>query len=177
MSGVCHFGDCREVMRGMIERGEKVQMCVTSPPYFGLRDYGVDGQIGLEETLPNYLASLADVFAHVHELLADDGTLWLNIGDSYAGSWGAQSRDNGNDKKSGLEGGSMLSDRQISEHPQRKNTGSAKNTPGLKPKDLMGAVAACLRVAGAGLVPAPRHHLVEAKPHARERHRSLHTLP
>lgn len=60
-----------------------VQTCVTSPPYFGLRDYGVDGQLGLEQTPDEYVAKMVEVFRVVHRLLRDDGTLWLNIGDSY----------------------------------------------------------------------------------------------
>jgi DNA modification methylase len=65
------------------KQGIKVQTCVTSPPYFGLRDYGVDGQIGLEQTVDEYVAAIVDVFKRVKNILADDGTLWLNLGDSY----------------------------------------------------------------------------------------------
>lgn len=79
-----HFGDCRESLRKMAAAGIKVQTCVTSPPYFGLRDYGHEGQIGLEETPEQYIAELVDVFRCVRDVLADDGTLWVNIGDSYA---------------------------------------------------------------------------------------------
>lgn len=79
-----HFGDCRKVMRAMIDRGERVQMCVTSPPYFGLRDYGHPGQIGLESSPAEFVAAMVEVFSLVHQLLADDGTLWLNLGDTYA---------------------------------------------------------------------------------------------
>lgn len=61
-------------------------MCVTSPPYYGLRDYGADGQIGVEQSPEEYIARLTEVFAEVHRVLKDDGTLWLNIADSYAGS-------------------------------------------------------------------------------------------
>lgn len=116
-----------------------VQTCITSPPYFGLRDYGADGQIGLEPTPAEYVAKLVAVFREVKRVLRDDGTLWLNLGDSYAGSWGAQSRPNGNDVGSTIQGGSMLHARQIAAHPKgQTHTGSLKNTPGLKPKDLMG---------------------------------------
>lgn len=80
------FGDCRETMRRWAEEGIKVQTCVTSPPYFGLRDYGHDGQIGLEETPDQYIEAMVEVFSCVKNILADDGTLWLNIGDSYAGN-------------------------------------------------------------------------------------------
>lgn len=80
-------GDCLDVLRGM-EAGS-VQTAITSPPYFGLRDYGVDGQIGLEETPAAYVAKLVDVFREVRRVLRDDGTVWLNLGDSYAGMKGA----------------------------------------------------------------------------------------
>lgn len=76
------FGDCRETMRRWAEEGVRVQTCVTSPPYFGLRDYGHDGQLGLEQTPEQYVAVMIDVFRLVRDLLADDGTLWLNIGDT-----------------------------------------------------------------------------------------------
>jgi DNA modification methylase len=80
------FGDCRETMRRWKEQGIKAQTCVTSPPYYGLRDYGHDGQIGLEETPEEYIKAMVEVFRCVWDVLEDDGTLWLNIGDSYAGS-------------------------------------------------------------------------------------------
>ena len=82
----CLIGDCRDSMRQLIAHGRRVQMCVTSPPYFGLRDYGVDGQLGLEATPQEFVANMVEVFSLVRDLLADDGTLWLNMGDSYAGS-------------------------------------------------------------------------------------------
>jgi DNA modification methylase len=75
-------GDCREVLR-TLDAGS-VQCCVTSPPYFGLRDYGVSGQIGLEPTPAEYVAEMVAVFREVRRVLADDGTLWLNLGDSYS---------------------------------------------------------------------------------------------
>ena len=80
----CYVGDCRDVMRELISDGIKVQTIVTSPPYYGLRNYGVDGQLGLEETPQQYIANMVDVFSVAWDLLADDGTLWLNIGDSYS---------------------------------------------------------------------------------------------
>jgi DNA modification methylase len=80
------FGDCRETMRKWATNGIKAQTCVTSPPYYGLRDYGHEGQIGLEETPVEYIKSMVEVFRCVWDVLEDDGTLWLNIGDSYAGS-------------------------------------------------------------------------------------------
>jgi len=77
------FGDCRETMRKWASEGIKAQTCVTSPPYYGLRDYGHDGQIGLEETPEQYIEAMVEVFRCVWDVLEDDGTLWLNIGDSY----------------------------------------------------------------------------------------------
>jgi DNA modification methylase len=77
------FGDCRETMRRWKEQGIKAQTCVTSPPYYGLRDYGHEGQIGLEETPEEYIKAMVEVFRCVWDVLEDDGTLWLNIGDSY----------------------------------------------------------------------------------------------
>lgn len=77
------IGDCREVMRTLIDDGVRVQTCVTSPPYWGLRDYNVDGQFGLEPTTEEYVENMVEVFRLVRDLLADDGTLWLNLGDTY----------------------------------------------------------------------------------------------
>jgi DNA modification methylase len=68
------FGDCRDTMRQLSSDGVKVQMCVTSPPYFGLRDYGHPGQIGLEKTPDEFVVAMVEVFALVWDLLADDGT-------------------------------------------------------------------------------------------------------
>ncbi len=79
----CFVGDCREGMRQMIAYGVKVQMICSSPPYWNLRDYGVAGQIGMEPTLQEFVSTMVEVFALCRDLLADDGTLWLNLGDSY----------------------------------------------------------------------------------------------
>jgi len=106
---------------------------VTSPPYFGLRDYGCNGQIGLEQTPDEYVAKLVSVFREVKRVLRDDGTLWLNLGDSYAGS-GKGSNPDGTPHPSRLLG------------KQGTNTGTVtgKNMPqkasaiGLKSKDLIG---------------------------------------
>ena len=75
------IGDCREQMQSLADGS--VQTCVTSPPYFGLRDYGVAGQLGLEPSPEDFVAAMVEVFREVHRVLADDGTLWLNLGDSY----------------------------------------------------------------------------------------------
>ncbi len=83
-------GDCRSVLSSL--PAESVHCCVTSPPYWGLRDYGVSGQIGLEKTPEAYVEELVAVFREVRRVLRGDGTVWLNLGDSYAGSWGNQGR-------------------------------------------------------------------------------------
>src|SRR6266566_3033875 len=75
-------GDVREVLCELPD--ESVQMCVTSPPYWGLRDYGTEGQIGLEPTPEAFVATMVEVFREVRRVLRKDGTLWLNLGDSYA---------------------------------------------------------------------------------------------
>jgi len=74
------IGDCRERLRELPDGS--VHCCVTSPPYYGLRDYGVDGQIGLEQTPDEYVAELVNVFREVRRVLRDDGTVWLNLGDT-----------------------------------------------------------------------------------------------
>ena len=118
-------GDCIEVMRSMPD--ESVHTCVTSPPYFGLRDYGHEGQIGLEPTPDEFVTALVAVFREVRRVLRDDGTLWLNLGDSYARTGGT--------------------DRKVS---KTARVGSTRNTmeqmkdrtqvapQGLKDKDLIG---------------------------------------
>lgn len=80
--------DCRDALRAMPDAS--VNCCVTSPPYFGLRDYGHDGQIGLEPTPAEFVAAMVEVFREVRRVLRNDGTLWLNLGDSYAtdSKWG-----------------------------------------------------------------------------------------
>jgi len=119
------FGDCRALMSKMIEEGSKVQTCITSPPYFGLRDYGVDGQLGLENTVDEYVQNMVEVFRLVRELLHDDGTLWLNLGDSYAGSGRGMTRTGLNDGKNPKTKGLVLP----------KQNAAQSN---LKPKDLIG---------------------------------------
>ena len=75
-------GDCREVLKTLSDK--TFHTCVTSPPYWALRDYGVDDQLGLEETPQEYVANLVEVFREVRRVLRDDGTVWLNLGDSYS---------------------------------------------------------------------------------------------
>ncbi|HXJ92650.1 MAG TPA: site-specific DNA-methyltransferase [Terriglobia bacterium] len=99
-----------------------VNCCITSPPYFGLRDYGQEGQIGLEATPDEYVARLVGVFAEVKRVLRDDGTLWLNLGDSYAGGgngsrdperWPKQSRSNNGDRIKYAKKGTGLKDKNL----------------------------------------------------------------
>ena len=85
-----HLGDCLKSLKTMPD--QSVHCCVTSPPYFGLRDYGVDGQMGLEATPEEFVAALVTVMREVKRVLRDDGTLWLNLGDSYS-SGGRKTRD------------------------------------------------------------------------------------
>jgi DNA modification methylase len=128
---------------------ESVQCCVTSPPYYGLRDYGHSEQIGLEKTPQLYVEKLVGVCREVRRVLRDDGTLWLNIGDSYAGSGmtgGTKSKD----------GGASRTARMF--HGNRRDT-----TAGCKPKDLIGIpwmVAFALRADGWYL----RSDIIWAKP-------------
>jgi DNA modification methylase len=187
------FGDCREIMKRWIDEGVKIQTCITSPPYYGLRDYGTatweggdvncnhqnaeinplkvggftgdrlrkengsenkkylklkeqcpdcgaikkDNQIGLEQTPKEYIENMVDVFNHVKELLADDGTLWVNIGDSYA-------RTGGDSSQKG---------RHWDGRKNNPNTGHNRyaSDMGLKAKDLIGIpwmLAFALREAG-----------------------------
>ena len=128
------FGDCRETMRQWAADGVKVQTCVTSPPYFGLRDYGHDGQIGLEETPEEYIAAMVEVFRCVRDVLADDGTLWLNIGDSYVGAM-SQHKDSGSFGET-----SCISKKTQGGIPQtgRVERNRLLRENGLKQKDLIG---------------------------------------
>jgi DNA modification methylase len=130
------FGDCRETMRRWAQEGVKVQTCVTSPPYFGLRDYGHEGQIGLEQTPEEYIAAMVEVFRCVKDVLADDGTLWLNIGDSY---WSdTLARKTVVESMWGKRPASDLS-KGRSEIPTHNRRGGLGRRPdGIKPKDLMG---------------------------------------
>lgn len=150
------FGDCRDTMRDLIAQGMKVQMCVTSPPYFGLRDYGHAGQLGLEATPAEYVAAMVEVFALVRDLLADDGTLWLNIGDSYASNAGGYSDtgSRGTSSCPSIGAGTMAA--VVKGHLR-------KPPAGLKAKDLIGIpwmLAFALRADGWYL----RQDIIWAKP-------------
>jgi len=84
MTNTVHHGDCLTVLKTFPD--EFIDCCVTSPPYWGLRDYGVSGQLGLEKTPEEYVAKMVEVFREVKRVLKKEGTLWLNLGDSYSGS-------------------------------------------------------------------------------------------
>ena len=122
-------GDCIDGMKTMPE--QSVNTCVTSPPYFGLRDYGHDGQIGLEASPDAFVAKLVEVFREVRRVLRDDGTVWLNLGDSYAraGGW---SNNNGLDGVKRGEGNRAMS------NMTGEGGASQKLADGLKSKDLIG---------------------------------------
>jgi DNA modification methylase len=129
------IGDVRARLAAM--PAESVQCIVTSPPYWRLRDYGVAGQIGIEATPDAYVAALVEVFRAARRVLRADGTLWLNLGDSYA-----------NDGKFGGETGGKQA---YLDAASRRRVGREKRITGLKPKDLVGipwAVAFALRADG-----------------------------
>src|SRR4029453_11781386 len=113
-------GDCRELLPTLL--AQSVHCVVTSPPYFGLRDYGTAGQIGLEASLEDYITTLVEVFREVRRVLRDDGTCWLNLGDSYASAWPCNRRN--------VVGNGSL--------PNGKREARPPRLPGgLKEKDLM----------------------------------------
>lgn len=124
------LGEARSLLARM--PGSVFQTCVTSPPYWSLRDYKIAGQIGLERSLDDYIGSLVEIFNEVHRVLRDDGTFWLNIGDSYTSggrTWRAADKKN----------------------PIRAMSVRPPTPPGLKPKDLIGVpwrVAFALQQAG-----------------------------
>ena len=126
------FGDCRDTMRQLTTDGVKVQMCVTSPPYYGLRDYGHKGQIGLEETPEQYIDAMVEVFRCVKDILSDDGVLWLNIGDSYAGSGKGRNPDGT------VHLSTLLAKQGSNTGAIMGNVFSNKVPDGCKPKDLIG---------------------------------------
>lgn len=120
-------GDSRKMLKTLPDAS--VQCCVTSPPYFGLRNYGVNGQIGLERTPAEYVGALVEVFREAWRVLRDDGTLWLNLGDSYANT-----TTGGN----GATGGRNKSTLTTAMPPIGTTVVRSKMGPGLKQKDLIG---------------------------------------
>lgn len=123
-------GDVRDVLRDL--RADSFDAIVTSPPYWLLRDYGVAGQIGLEQTMAEYLATIVGVCRELRRVLKPSGTFWLNIGDCYSGSWGAQSREHAGKHAPNV---SALHANQVKAAQNRNGTGSLGRT-GLKNKDL-----------------------------------------
>ena len=119
-----HNEDCLATMARMDDNS--IDCCITSPPYWGLRDYGVDGQLGLESTPEKYSAKMVLIFSEVKRVLKKKGTLWLNLGDSYAhnGACGGASPDG------------PRKYRETDKSAQQKM--DYKVPPGLKPKDLCG---------------------------------------
>lgn len=137
------IGDVRERLKDLPD--ESVHCTVTSPPYYGLRNYGVDGQIGLEKTFIEYVETLVSVFREVRRVLRKDGTCWLNLGDSYASGKGTCFNPGGNTSSFNIH----LKEQNV--HPLDRGNKSSLAKIGLKPKDLIGipwAVAVALRTDG-----------------------------
>ena len=131
-----YHGDALAVAREL--PSASVDCIVTSPPYFRLRDYGIDGQYGLESSPAEYVETMRALFNELRRVLADDGTLWINIGDSYSGSWGNQGRKETRGTQREINGPMMqpVNDGRYGD-PAAKNTGAIK--PGAPPaKNLMG---------------------------------------
>ncbi len=129
-------GDCRETLHTLPDKS--VNCCVTSPPYFGLRDYGNAAQIGLEQTPDAYVAELVAVFREVRRVLRDDGTLWLNLGDSYAGSGKGGNPENSPHQKQASNAGSIsVIGNTAREAAKTKGPGDDRNY-GLPAKNLIG---------------------------------------
>lgn len=120
-----YCGDSAEILS--VWPDECIDCCVTSPPYYGLRDYGIAGQIGLERTPEEYIAKLVKIFRHVRRVMKPTGTLWVNIGDSYAGSGRGAGDTQRNSEKQRSNSGSWVGD---SHRPYRGDD--------IKPKDLIG---------------------------------------
>ena len=139
-------GDCRAVLPTLGDGA--FQCCVTSPPYWGLRDYGVEGQIGQEKTPAEYVDAIVRVFREVHRVLAEDGTLWLNLGDSYAA--GKCGRDDDDEANLRRRFEAFGTGRPKAGKKGANGKGCAA-PPGFKPKDLVGIpwrVAFALQNAG-----------------------------
>lgn len=157
------IGDCREKLRELPD--QSVHCCVTSPPYFGLRDYGCEGQMGLEPTPDQFVAGMVAVFQEVRRVLRDDGTLWLNIGDSYAGSGKGGNPEGSPHKKQATNRGSeaFVRGKRMERGQGRWGGGNLPSYEGIKPKDLIGipwALAFALRADGWYL----RQDIVWSKP-------------
>lgn len=123
-----HHMDCRYGLKLIDD--DSIDCCITSPPYWGLRDYGVNGQIGLEESLEEYISTLENVFDEVMRVLKPDGTLWLNLGDGYVGT--------GGDRKNPVSNELFQTQQKSNPGDGRYNRIKKMKQSGLKPKDLMG---------------------------------------
>ena len=146
MAWQLYQGDALETLKQM--KDESINCCVTSPPYWGLRDYGCDGQMGLESSPDEYVSKMVEVFREVKRVLRKDGTLWLNLGDSYAGSWGnyAPTGQGGQRPKN-----TERWQREAYEGKADWRPPTSNKLEGLKPKDLVGIpwmVAFALRADG-----------------------------
>jgi DNA modification methylase len=152
-------GNCLAVLASLPD--QSVQCCVTSPPYFGLRDYGHPDQIGLEDSPDAYVTKMVSVFRAVLRVLRDDGTCWINIGDSYSGSNASQGGDGSTSRL-----GPKATNADWTRSQQAMRTSGqiqTKRGNGLKPKDLIGIpwmIAFALRADGWYL----RQDIIWAKP-------------
>ena len=129
-------GDCIESMRTLPDAS--VHCCMTSPPYWGLRNYNHDGQIGLEATPEAYVARMVEVFREVRRVLRDDGTCWLNLGDSYCGGGGYAPDAPCNKRRAEGESWGAMNAFSTREGDARKKSRPGYTPPGLKAKDLVG---------------------------------------
>lgn len=120
--------DCREGLKLLDDNS--IDCCVTSPPYWGLRDYGVEGQIGLEDSLQEYIDEMVNVFREVKRVLKPEGTLWLNLGDSYVGT--------GGDRKNKVKNELFQIQQEHGPKDGRYSRTKKIKNDGLKPKDLIG---------------------------------------
>jgi DNA modification methylase len=139
-------GDCLTRLREVPDCS--VHQCCTSPPYYSLRDYQIAGQIGLEDTPAAYVARLVEVFREVRRVLRDDGCMFLNLGDSYAGSWGNQGRGPGEGRGTQRPVNGPKFQPNDDRYPSRTNTGKIPEGCRAKPKDLLmipSTVATALR--------------------------------
>ena len=144
-----YCGDSLQVLQTLPENA--VDCCVTSPPYYALRDYGADGQIGREATPEEYVSRITAVFHEVKRVLTPEGTCWLNIADTYCGT--------------GSKAGPPRP--QISQRQERAASGGQPPRPRLQADRLNRCSVACSpRLAGRRLVFAQFYHLAQNKPHA-----------
>lgn len=136
-----YLGNCIDILKTFPDKS--INCCITSPPYYGLRDYGVDGQIGNEDTPEKYIENLVKIFEEVKRVLKDDGTLWLNLGDSWAGSNQGSGTKNPTPKQTSNHGTNYMT--------TESHKSKLSKLEGYKAKDLIGIpwmVAFALRNSG-----------------------------